>query len=86
MWFGKRKQPPIRSLIGEGLLIRGEVRFSDGMRIDGEVHGDVIADSNSRSLLVIGENARIHGKVRASHVIISGEVTGPVWSGELLEL
>ena len=33
--FGKKKQPPIRTLIGEGTVITGELRFADGLRIDG---------------------------------------------------
>jgi len=86
MWFSKKKQPPIRSLIGEGTAVHGELRFTDGLRIDGEVHGDVIAESGAGSLLVISENARVVGKVIAGHVIINGTVTGPVMSNELLEL
>lgn len=85
MWFKRKKQPPIRSLIGEGMVLHGDVDFNDGLRIDGEVQGDVKADS-ANSILVISENARVHGKVRAGHVIINGEVRGPVHSDELLEL
>lgn len=84
--FGKKKQPPIRTLIGEGTVIRGELRFSEGLRIDGEVQGDVTAFGDARSILVISEKARVLGKVRAGHVIINGHVTGPVVSDELLEL
>jgi len=86
MLFGKKKQPPIRSLIGEGNVVSGELRFKDGLRIDGEVHGDVVADGEGPSLLVISENARVTGKVNAGHVIINGQVHGPVHSSELLEL
>ena len=86
LFNGKKKQPPIRSLIGEGMVVQGELRFTEGLRIDGEVHGDVIAIGEGRSILVISENARVHGKVKASHVIISGEVRGPVFSDEMLEL
>ncbi|HSI61302.1 MAG TPA: polymer-forming cytoskeletal protein [Ideonella sp.] len=86
MWFNKKKQPPIRGLIGEGTAVHGELRFSDGLRIDGEVQGDVIAMGASPSLLVISENARVQGKVMAAHVIINGQVIGPVHSTELLEL
>lgn len=86
MWFGKKKQPPIRSLIGEGTAVHGELRFSDGLRIDGEVQGDVIAMGAGPSVLVISENARVQGKVMAAHVIINGQVCGPVHSTELLEL
>lgn len=86
MWFNRKKQPPIRSLIGEGTAVQGELRFSDGLRVDGEVQGDVVATGEGPSLLVISENARILGKVIAGHVIINGEVRGPVTSTELLEL
>jgi cytoskeletal protein CcmA (bactofilin family) len=84
--FGKKKQPPIRTLIGEGTLIQGELRFTDGLRIDGEVLGDVVAASGAGSILVISEKARVTGKVSAGHVIINGSVVGPVHSTALLEL
>ena len=83
--LGKKKPPPIRSLIGEGVVVKGDIRFDEGLRIDGEVQGDVEA-ADGRSILVISEKARVHGKVRAGHVIINGEVCGPVHSDELLEL
>jgi cytoskeletal protein CcmA (bactofilin family) len=85
MAFGRRKQPPIRSLIGEGTVVHGEVRFADGLRIDGEVRGDVIAEGEA-SLIVISEKARIAGRVKAGHVIINGLVEGPLECETLLEL
>ena len=84
--FGKKKQPPIRTLIGEGTVIRGELRFADGLRIDGEVEGDVVAAGEGYSILVISEKARVTGKVIAGHVIVNGTVIGPIQSNDLLEL
>jgi cytoskeletal protein CcmA (bactofilin family) len=84
--FGWKKTPPIRTLIGEGTVITGELRFADGLRIDGEVHGNITCVGDARTLLVISEKARIHGKVRAGHVIINGSVEGPVVAEDLLEL
>lgn len=84
--FGKKKQPPIRTLIGEGAVIHGELRFADGLRIDGEVVGDVVATGEGYSILVISEKARITGKVTAGHVIVNGTVVGPIHSSDLLEL
>ena len=86
MWSFFKKQPPIRSLIGEGTVLHGEVRFEDGLRIDGEVHGDVTAIGDNQTLLVIREKARVHGKVKGGHVIINGAVVGPVECDGLLEL
>ena len=84
--FRKKRQPPIRSLVGEGARFVGDLEFSDGLRIDGEVVGNVTATNEHGNLLVISEKARIVGKVKAGHVIINGEVLGPVESGELLEI
>jgi cytoskeletal protein CcmA (bactofilin family) len=86
MWSWTRKQPPIRSLIGEGTVVHGEVRYEEGLRIDGEVHGDVVAVGEARNLLVVSEKARVVGKVKGGHVIINGSVVGPVECDELLEL
>ena len=85
-WFSKRRPPPIRSLVGDGTVVTGSIRFREGLRIDGQVHGDVIAEGEGRSILVISDNGRVTGRVVASHVIIGGEVRGPVHSTELLEL
>ncbi|MCA0240347.1 MAG: polymer-forming cytoskeletal protein [Proteobacteria bacterium] len=85
MWFAKRKAPPIRSLVGEGTVVHGQISFAEGLRIDGEVHGDVIA-TTAASLIVISEKARVHGEVKGAHVIINGEVKGPVQASDLLEL
>jgi len=84
--FSKKKQPPIRTLIGEGTQVQGELRFTDGLRIDGEVIGDVVAVGDAASILVISEKARVTGRVRGGHVIVNGQVNGPIQSDELLEL
>lgn len=86
MWPGRRKQPPIRTLIGDGASVHGDLRFADGLRIDGDVRGSVIATGAGPSLLVIAEHARVEGRVVAGHVVVNGEVHGPVHAVELLEL
>jgi cytoskeletal protein CcmA (bactofilin family) len=86
MWFNRKKPPPIRSLIGEGMVVRGDMNFTEGLRVDGQVFGDVVASGEGRSILVISDNARVHGRVSAAHVIINGEVHGPISSTEMLEL
>ncbi len=83
--FGKKSQPPIKSLIAQGTRIEGNMKFSEGLRVDGEVFGDIRATDQS-SLLVISEAAVVQGEVHADHVIINGTVRGPVHASELLEL
>ena len=84
--FGKKKQPPIKSLIAQGTRIEGNLKFTDGLRIDGEVMGDIRAVEGSASILVISESATVTGHIHADHVIINGRVMGPVHASELLEL
>ena len=84
--FSRKKQPPIKSLIALGTKIEGSVLFADGVRIDGEVVGDIRGTSEQPSILVISETARVVGAVHADHVIINGQVVGPVHAAELLEL
>lgn len=84
--FSRKKQPPLKSLIAQGTRIEGLVHFSEGLRIDGEVFGDVRAADEGASLLVISESARVEGAVQAEHVIVNGSVLGPVHAMELLEL
>jgi cytoskeletal protein CcmA (bactofilin family) len=84
--FNKKKQPPIKSLIAEGSHITGNIRFTDGLRIDGEVSGNISANEEQTSLLVVSESARVSGSVTADHIIINGAVKGPVFARHMLEL
>lgn len=85
--FGKKAQPPIKSLIAQGTRIEGNMKFNEGLRVDGEVYGDIVATSEENgSLLVISEAAIVQGAIQADHVIINGTVRGPVMARELLEL
>ena len=86
MQFGRRKSPPIRSLIGEGTVVQGPIRFTEGLRIDGEVQGDVIAAAEGQAMLVVSDKAKVTGMVKAAHVIINGQVVGPVEASVMLEL
>jgi len=84
--FNKRKQPPIKSLIAHGSQITGDFRFSDGLRIDGELVGDIRANDAQPSILVVSESASVTGAIHADHIIINGTVKGPVHARHMLEL
>lgn len=84
--FGKKKQLQFRSLIGEGTEVKGGVHFTEGLRVDGSVTGDIHANDDQDSLLLISESARIVGKVHADKVIVNGLVQGPIYASELLEI
>ncbi len=88
--FGKNKDHTpmkrIDSLIGAGTTLTGDIVFTGGLRIDGTVIGNVHASSGEASTLVISEQARVAGEIKVSHLVINGQVEGPVHASDYLEL
>ena len=81
-----KPQNRIDSLIGAGTRIEGNITFTGGLRVDGEIVGNVTAVSDQPSTLVLSEAARIEGEIRVSHLVVNGAITGPVYTTEFLEL
>lgn len=86
--FNKHSKPQNRidSLIGAGTRVNGDIHFTGGLRVDGEVTGSVIADPAKASTLVLSEQAQVHGEISVTHLVVNGRVTGPVQASEYLEL
>ena len=84
--FGRKSKSTIDSLIGASTNIQGDVNFKGGLRIDGQIKGNINAEQGQPSVLVISEHAKIIGEIRAVHVIFNGEIVGDVHSAEMLEL
>ena len=87
--FGKRHNKPnnrIESLIGAEARIEGNISFSGGLRIDGEVNGNIIAVPGKPSTLVLSEHGRVSGEISVTHLVVNGVADGPVRATEYLEL
>jgi cytoskeletal protein CcmA (bactofilin family) len=89
--FGKPTTPgktsTIDSLIGVGSTIEGDLKFRGGLRIDGHVRGSLLpAEEGMACTVMISENGRVDGAVKASHVIVNGLINGPVEATEHLDL
>lgn len=87
MW-GKpsSKVSKIETLIGNTIVIRGDLIFSGGLHIDGKIIGNVIAEDGSNSMLVLSDHGSIEGEVRVPYVVLNGEVIGDVYATERVEL
>jgi len=87
--FSSRHSKPqnrIDSLVGAGTRIEGNVFFSGGLRVDGEIVGNVIADTSKPSTLVLSEQARVTGEIKVTHLVVNGAVLGPIFAADYLEL
>src|SRR6476659_10514208 len=84
--FGRNAKSEIDSLVGISARIEGDLVFTGGLRIDGEVHGNVMAGGDAESVLIVSEHARIEGEVRCANLVVNGYIAGTVYYAELLEL
>lgn len=88
--FGSKKsgkpQNRIDSLIGAGTRVEGNLVFTGGLRVDGEIRGNVTVDKGQPGTLVISEQARVEGEITVSHLVVNGTIIGPVHVTETLEL
>lgn len=82
----KSKQTKIDTLIGQNSELHGNVIFSGGLHVDGTVKGNVIADSDSGSVLSLSERGVIEGEVRVPNIILNGTVKGDVYASNHVEL
>ena len=70
------------NIIGEGTVLKGNLKTSGNVRLEGKVLGDI----SSSSKVACGETSIVDGNVNAENAEIAGKVTGKVTVSELLIL
>ena len=73
------------SLIARGTVIRGDLRFSGALHLDGRIEGTVLAEGDD-AMFTLSEHGEVHGEIRVPHAVINGHVTGDVQVSARLEL
>lgn len=89
--FGKQvkqeaKPNRIDSLIGPGTIVEGDISFTGGLRIEGEIKGDVSVGSTDSGILMLGGGGLITGGVRVTHLVVDGSINGSVYVTDSVEL
>ena len=69
-------------ILSSGVSIKGSVKFSTELIIDGEVEGSI----TSSGRLTVGKNARIRGEISTRSVVVHGTVDGNITAAERCEL
>ena len=64
----------VNTIVGPGALIAGNVTVSGFLRIDGDIDGNV----QTQGRVIIGEDARIRGNIKAASVSVGGIVQGDI--------
>ncbi len=71
-----------KNILSSDVEIKGTLKFSNDLIIDGKIDGEVSSDGD----LTIGENARIKGDVITRSVTVFGKVTGNITVSDRCEL
>ena len=65
------------NVLANGIEIKGSIKFTNDMVIDGKVEGEIISEKGK---VTIGENAVVQGDVKAGEVKLFGKVKGTITS------
>ena len=79
-------QGTLDSLIGTSVRIRGDVEFEGGLRVDGQVLGEIRGKPDQKTLLVLSESAFVAGNIKATHLVVNGKIEAKQVHGDLVEL
>lgn len=80
------KPPKVVTVIGQGTVIEGQVRFSGALHLDGKIKGEVSAEPESNAALIISQQGAIEGDVKVEQLITDGSIVGDVHARDRVEL
>ncbi|HMA35829.1 MAG TPA: polymer-forming cytoskeletal protein [Chloroflexia bacterium] len=72
----------IETLIGSTSRLHGDIKTEGTIRIDGVIEGDVESASN----IIVGQNGKVLGSLRAQKVLVAGAVRGNIQAAGGLEI
>ncbi len=70
------------SFLAKGTKLVGTLTIKGGIRIDGQVNGEI----NSESAVFVGDSAQVNANIQAPVVISSGKITGDITSAQQVQI
>jgi cytoskeletal protein CcmA (bactofilin family) len=89
--FSKKKAASIKhtklaTLIAHDVRMSGDLEFSEGLRMDGHVCGNVTGKAGAQTLLVLSDRGSIEGNVHGYDIVVNGKIVGDVIADHFVEL
>ncbi len=86
--LGRKRHHNVRidNLVGPNSKVSGDIWFSGGCHVNGNVKGSVNAESDTESTLTISDEGIIEGGVKVPYVVLNGIVRGDVVASQRIEL
>ncbi len=67
----------IGSIIGADMVVEGNIKATEAIRVEGNVKGDV----SSEGTLVISSTGKVIGNIKGNNIMIEGTIEGDLLSG-----
>lgn len=89
MLKNRRKNQTIAEYPGKATVVagdaelRGDIRFSGALQVDGRVIGNINADEG---VVIVTREGYVEGVIRAPKVVVDGVIVGDVYASEHLQL
>ena len=86
--FGRNKKvnsTRIETLVGKNTCVTGNLSFTGGLHVEGEIDGNVHAGDDS-SVLILSEDGIIKGDIHVPNMVLNGTVEGDVYASDHVEL
>lgn len=83
--FSRREQSPASEWTGfldKSVRLEGALELSGTFRVEGQIKGTILSSQS----LVLGEGARVEGRVEGNHVSISGRFDGVILAKGRVEI
>ncbi|MEA3408902.1 MAG: polymer-forming cytoskeletal protein [Candidatus Eisenbacteria bacterium] len=78
----ERTGADMNTIIGEGTILKGDVKVEGSIQVDGEFEGTIDATDT----LVVGESGKVDGDVTVANAAIGGRMYGNVFASGKIEL
>jgi len=86
LFKSKSRSQRIDTLVGAATQIVGDVHFTGGLHVDGNIKGNVDAPANSDARLSVSDGGVVEGSVAVPNVLLNGTVKGDILAHERIEL
>ena len=78
----QRPVGPSRNVLSSDVEIKGTVKFTNDLVVDGRIEGEIQSEGN----LTVGENARLKAEIKTGTVVVYGKVHGNIIASDKVEL
>lgn len=77
--------PGSTTLISQGTVINGEIRYSGNLEVEGTVNGNIYAEDPDARLRLLSQG-KVEGEIHVPNVVVNGEVCGNIYASRQIQL